>query len=215
MATKKSTETKVSIPAINIQEATVKLIGDSPLIVHAWSDKAKQQILDKQMKKASSGKEVKNPIEDVINSLYWIDGKPNAYTEEAFVEAINNGARFGFPSVAFKAAAVAAAYRSGATKNMVTMNGAFHIDGEFVEIKGVPHPREDMVRIALGGTDIRFRGQFDAWSTVIHIRYNASVFSLEQIMNAMNMGGFACGVGEWRPEKGGTFGMFHIAGANE
>ena len=93
---------------------------------------------------------------------------------------------------------------------MVTMNGAFHIDGEFVEIHGVPHIREDMVRIAMGGTDIRFRGQFDEWSAIFTAKYNAAVLSLEQLVNMFNLGGFACGLGEWRPEKGGTFGMYHV-----
>lgn len=211
MATKKTESTEVIIPAIDIRRVTIKIVGDSPLIMHAWSDKAKQMILDKQMKKAKTkGHDAKNPVEDFIESMYWLEGKPTVYTEEAFAEAIASGARFGFPSTAFKASAVSAAYRSGVTKNMVTMNGAFHIDGEFVEIQGIPHIREDMVRIAMGGTDIRFRGQFDEWSAVFSAKYNASVLSMEQLVNMFNMGGFACGIGEWRPEKGGTFGMFHV-----
>ena len=204
-------KTEVVIPAIDIRLATIKIVGDSPLIMHAWSDKAKQMILDKQMKKAKSkGHDAKNPVEDFINSMYWMSGKPAAYTEEAFAEAIENGAKFCFPTTAFKASAVSAAYRAGVTKNMVTMNGAFHIDGEFTEIHGIPHIREDMVRIAMGGTDIRFRSQFDQWSAIFTAKYNAAVLSLEQLINMFNLGGFACGLGEWRPEKGGTFGMYHV-----
>ena len=30
------------------------------------------------------------------------------------------------------------------------------------------------------------------------------------ILMLFNLGGFACGVGEWRAEKGGSFGMFHV-----
>lgn len=40
MATKNNES--VSIPAINIQYATISIIGDSPLIVHKWSEKAKK-----------------------------------------------------------------------------------------------------------------------------------------------------------------------------
>ena len=204
-------KTEVVIPAIDIRLATIKIVGDSPRIMHAWSDKAKQMILDKQMKKAKSkGHDAKNPVEDFINSMYWMSGKPTVYTEEAFAEAIENGAKFCFPTTAFKASAVSAAYRAGVTKNMVCMNGAFHIDGEFTEIHGIPHIREDMVRIAMGGTDIRFRGQFDEWSAIFTAKYNSSVLSLEQLVNMFNLDGFACGLGEWRPEKGGTFGMYHV-----
>lgn len=209
MATKNNEN--VSIPAINIQYATISIVGDSPLIVHKWSEKAKKEILDKQMKKAKTkGHDAKDPVRDFIDSLYWLDGEPEEKTEEGFVRAIQDGARFGFPSVAFKASAVAAGYRSGVTKNLVSMYGAFHIDGEFVEIKGIPEMREDMVRVGMGVADIRYRGEFKEWSATFQVKYNASVISLEQLVNLFNLGGFACGLGEWRPEKGGAFGMYHI-----
>lgn len=209
MATKNNEN--VSIPAINIQYATISIVGDSPLIVHKWSEKAKKEILDKQMKKAKTkGHDAKDPVRDFIDSLYWLDGEPEEKTEEGFAKAIQSGARFGFPSVAFKASAVAAGYRSGVTKNLVSMYGAFHIDGEFVEIKGVPEMREDMVRVGMGVADIRYRGEFKEWSATFQVKYNASAISLEQLVNLFNLGGFACGLGEWRPEKGGAFGMYHV-----
>lgn len=209
MATKENKE--VFIPAINIQTATIKIVGDSPLIMHKWSEKAKKEILDKQMKKAKTkGHDAKDPVSDFINSMYWLEGEPEEKTEEGFAKAIQNGARFGFPSVAFKASAVSAGYRCGVTKDKVSMNAAFHIDGEFVEIHGTPEMREDMVKIAMGTADIRYRGEFKNWYAVFPVKYNASAISLEQLVNLFNLGGFACGVGEWRAEKGGTFGMFHV-----
>ena len=209
MATKNNEN--VSIPAINIQYATISIVGDSPLIVHKWSEKAKKEILDKQMKKAKTkGHDAKDPVRDFIDSLYWLDGEPEEKTEEGFAKAIQGGARFGFPSVAFKASAVAAGYRSGVTKNLVSMYGAFHIDGEFVEIKGVPEMREDMVRVGMGVADLRYRGEFKEWSATFQVKYNASVISLEQLVNLFNLGGFSCGLGEWRTEKGGAFGSYHV-----
>ena len=41
--------------------------------------------------------------------------------------------------------------------------------------------------------------------------YNASAVSPEQIINYFNIGGFGVGVGEWRPEKDGQWGRFHVA----
>lgn len=204
-------ETSVCIPAINIQHATIKLVGDSPLIVHKWSEKAKKEILDKQQKKAKTkGHDVKDPVRDFIDSLYWLSNEPAEKNEEGFLAAVQSGARFGFPSVAFKASAVSAGYRCGVTKDKVSMNAAFHIDGEYVEIHGTPDMREDMVRVGMGVADIRYRGEFKEWYAVFDVKYNASAISLEQLVNLFNLGGFACGVGEWRAEKGGTFGMFHV-----
>lgn len=41
-----ATETEFDIPAIEISTFELTLVGDSPLIVHAWSEKAKREILD-------------------------------------------------------------------------------------------------------------------------------------------------------------------------
>ena len=136
MAAKKE-ETAVVIPNVEIKTAVLKIVGDTPLIMHKWSEKAKKEILDKQMKKAKSkGHDAKSPIEDFINSMYWLEGEPEEPTAEAFNEAMKHNPRFGFPSVAFKAAAVSAGYRLGVTQNKVSQNAAFHIDGEMVEIHG-------------------------------------------------------------------------------
>lgn len=205
-------EQVITIPAMDIKTATIKIVGDSPLIMHKWSEKAKKEILDKQMKKAKTkGHDAKDPFADFINSMYWLEGEPEEKTPESFQKAIESGARFGFPATAVKAAAVSAAYRAGITKNCVSMNGAFHIMGEYIEIHGVPTMREDMVKVGMGTADIRYRGEFTEWWSSFTVRYNAAVLSLEQLVNMISMGGFACGIGEWRIEKGGTYGSFSVA----
>jgi hypothetical protein len=182
----------IELPKLNIQRLMIKLVGDSPLICHRWSEKAKREMLQKQMKKAKTAKEAKDPQQDFLSSLYVLpDGK------------------YGFPVVAFKAAAVnACSHVDGVTK--VEARGAFHINGEMAIIEGSkPAIREDMVRI-FSGADIRYRGEFKTWSVKLDIRYNAAVLSAEQVTNLFNTAGFAIGVGEWRPQKNGSYGMFHV-----
>ena len=71
--------------------------------------------------------------------------------------------------------------------------------------------REDMVRVGMGTADIRYRGEFRNWSTDLTITYNANgKYSIEQIINIINAGGYSCGIGEWRPERDGQNGMFHV-----
>ena len=182
----------ISLPALNLQHIKLRLVGDSPLICHAWSEKAKKQMLDAQMKKAKPARAAKDPERDYLDSLYHLPGGGH-----------------GFPSVAFKAAAVdACSHVAGVTK--VEARGAFHIMGDMVRLIGEPQPREDMVRIAMGTADIRYRGEFREWAAEIVLRDNASVLSAEQIVNLFNTAGFAIGVGEWRPQRDGSFGMFHV-----
>lgn len=210
MAGKKSTNEEsilgVVIPEISIETFTIKLIGDSPLITHAWGIKAKQMMLDKQMKKATTGREAKDPFQDFCDSMYWLTEKPEHPTMEDVMNA-----KFGFPVTAFKAAAVDAGFQQGILGKKTTARGAFHIVGEFTEIEGIPEMREDMVRIGRGIADIRYRAEFKKWSTTLTIKYNPKSMSIAQIINLFNIGGFSNGVGEWRPSKDGSYGMFHVA----
>lgn len=205
----------VTIPEIKIKKTIITIIGDTPLIMNAFSEKAKREILDKQMKKAKKPKEAKNIWECFINSLHWLTEKPTEYTEEAFNEAIKKGAKFGFPSVGVKQCAISSAYRAGFIKNKVCMQGAFHIQNEFVEIEGDLTMKEDMVKIPMGGADIVYRGEFSNWKSTFEVTYDENVISLEQLVQFINYGGFAVGIGDWRPEKSGNHGMFHIATQEE
>lgn len=104
----------------------------------------------------------------------------------------------------------------GWVKNQTGLRGAFFIDSDengLVEIHSdIPVMREDMVKIGMGGADIRYRGEFRNWWANLTISYTESGgFSLENIVNVINAGGFFCGIGEWRPERDGSFGKYHVS----
>lgn len=231
MATAKKTTETIEMKPIKIARLNVRIVGDKPLIVHAWDQKAKREMLDNQMngKKKIKARPAKMPFDDFARSLYWMDDDmptetitdPNTkedrevVTENLFDEAIENGARFGFPVNSFKMAANSAAYRMGWVPNQMVLRGAYflnaHDGGHLAEIKGnKPVMREDMVRIP-GTSDIRYRAMFEHWYCDLVLEYNASgAMKLDDIMNCINAGGYSVGVGEWRPERDGDFGRFHI-----
>ena len=176
MATKK-VESKIEIPAMDFRMATLHVVGDSPLIVHAWSEKAKRMMLEKQMKKATKGKEVRDPFAEFLDSLYWLSERPADVTPENFNEVAKT-AKFGFPALAFKAAAIDAAYQQGLIEKKTTLRGAILVIGEMAEIRGsIPAMREDMCRIGMGTADLRYRGEFKEWETDLTVRYNARAVS--------------------------------------
>ena len=185
----------LEIPKFNQQNAMLEIIGDSSLIVHRWSEKAKKEMLDKQMKKAKGPKTAKDPEKDYQGAFYFMpDGTTPA-----------------LPALMFKLAAVSAAIRFADGMKGTEVRGMFHVIGELLPIEGEPNMREDMVHIAMGTADIRYRPEFKKWRVKLPIRYNADAISLEQIINLLNLAGFGVGVGEWRPEKDGIYGMFHVA----
>ena len=217
----KMTEATVAITPLDIRKVQIRIVGDTPLIVHAWSEKAKKMMLDTQMGVTKTkAKDKKDPFADFMDSMYWITEKPSESTPEAFAKAVEDGAKWGFPVGAIKQAANSAAYRLKWVKNQMELRGTYFLRTEsgsngflsLGEIKGsIPEIREDMVRVGMGTADIRYRSEYKNWYMDFILEYNASGgMTLEQIINCINAGGYCCGLGEWRPEKDGDFGRFHV-----
>lgn len=217
MAVKKSATTVkgaeiigIQLPQLMIEDIIIPLRGETGLIVHKWTEKAINEILDKQLKRAKGERKPKDPQAEFLASMYrFPDG------------------RHGFPAVGFKCAAVTACTSiAGVTK--IAAKQAFRVIGEAVptknvfagtpmtqelvpiEFDGEPEMREDPVKIGMGTTDLRYRAQYINWRCNLHVRFNRSVISREQLVNLFNTAGFAVGVGEWRQERNGTSGAFHV-----
>ena len=67
------TEEIIEIKPIEMVTTVVRIVGDTPLIVHAWSEKAKRMMLEAQMGvKKLKKHDAKNPVEDFIESMLLI-----------------------------------------------------------------------------------------------------------------------------------------------
>ena len=225
MAVKK-TET-INIKPIEFAYQPVIIKGTTPLIVHAWSHKAKQEMLDKQRGKKTGAKhDIKIPMNDFMESLHWLTEKPalgqtDDEAEDIWCSAVEDGAKFGFPVAGIKQSIVNGAYWAGLDVQKTKMRSTFFLEGvtdastpDMAEIIGpAPVIREDMVRVGSQSkvADIRFRPEFQEWEIPMMLKYNVNgIYSIEQILNFFNYGGFACGIGEWRPEKDGQYGMYEL-----
>jgi len=206
MAAKKNEPQIIELKPIEQKTICIELEGVTPLIVHAWSEKAKRQMLNKQMKKAAAKKEAKNPEEDYEQSLY----------------KFKDGSGYGFPAPGFKAAIVGACRLfDGLPMTQAKLMIFIEADGEgtrqeqLVRIHGEPEIREDMVRLEKGVADIRYRGMFRDWSADLTITFNTSNISPEQLVNLVDAAGLG-GIGEWRPSapksSTGDFGRFKVKG---
>lgn len=195
----KAQEQGIGLKKIERVVAHIEVKGTAPLIVHAWSSKAKQMILDKQQGRKPA-KELKDPQADYEASMYRLpDGG------------------HGFPVLGFKAATVGGArYFNGVT--MTQMRQAMFFIGDssapdLVRLKcSDPMMREDMVRVGMGTADIRYRAEYRDWGAVLQIQYVPSVISLDSIVALVDAGGMG-GIGEWRPERDGAFGTYEVVGA--
>jgi len=190
---------QVAIDRIAAETLSVPIVGTAPLLVHKFSEKAKRQMLDNMQGKKSP----KQPKD------------PRAEYEAAFYRMKDGG--YGFPAIAFKAATVSASRFYGKSVTMTSLRQFVFINGEpgedgqqMVPIVGEAQMREDVVRVGMGGTDLRYRPQFLEWSTTLLVTYVTSALTRDSLLSLIDAGGLGVGVGEWRPEKKGDFGTYTI-----
>ncbi|MGK3995040.1 hypothetical protein [Sorangium sp. So ce1024] len=190
----------IVLPKLEVRTVVVPIRGTSPLLVHAWSEKAKKQMRDKQTKAAKMAKEAKDPKADFEASKYLNEKGEDCVPAGAFRNAIISSGRFadGIP--------------------MTKITGSVFFIDDLVPIKSKRCvQREDMVRVGgkgpgTGTADLRYRAEYQDWSCELKVQYNANVISLEQLLNLISLAGFSVGICEWRPEKKGQHGRFEIGG---
>ena len=76
MTSKKNDTVIISIKPVEKRTAKIRIVGDSSLIVHAWSEKARKEMLQAQqgVKKVKvEGRRAKNPYGDGFASERIID----------------------------------------------------------------------------------------------------------------------------------------------
>jgi hypothetical protein len=201
---------KVSIPAPNYQIAAFTIRGDAIYMQNKFSNKAQQEMRDKQAAGQQSNKGGKRKAKD-FKQCY----------EQAMYRTKEGW--HGIPASAFRNAMISAC-RTVEFKMTHAKLAVFAIaDGNdakegtpLVKItKGKPHYSEMPVRLDCGSCDIRARPQWDAgWEAVVRLRFDADMFSLADITNLLARAGAQVGVGEGRPDSkksaGLGFGTFEL-----
>lgn len=208
---------KLEIPAIRVGKAIFVLKGDSPMVIHRFSEKVRKEIEGKQQGKAKEGRTPKDPIEEFLQALYVIPGtESQVVVDNSNPDDIKATGSFGVPVIAFKAACVRAG--TSVQAQMVQIRMAIQVGGSFDrnELLAIEadfaRMRTDVVRIK-NGTDIRYRPEFFPWKVELPISYNKSMISLEQVANLVRNAGFGVGVMEGRPvgkESTGVWGRWSV-----
>lgn len=192
----------IEVPQPEFREIWVTVEGMTPLLQNRFTEDAQEEIMNKQGGKAKMGRKPRNPEEIAHNALHSMNG---------------GGPPYGFPSGGLQKAMAMAGYRF-ANQKTTEINGCVNVLGDLLEIEGgepVRDSRPAKIPGRNGSWTIAHRGRFDQWEIKVPIRYNASIMSLEQVLNLISLAGFSVGIGCFRVENKGTFGQFRIKEVQE
>jgi hypothetical protein len=198
MAAKKMASTaEVGIKTV---EVTVRGRPGSPLVIHAFAEKAKQEIRDKQQKKAKKAKAERNPKTEFLAARY-VDEKgrecaPVTALKKSFITAAT-----AFDDLTKVGLRQALFVDSVASPGSPLVPIELH-DGSLA----VGKMREDAVTIGINTRGLTYRPCYPEWQLRIRVEYNARIVSTEQLLALIDQAGWGVGICEGRPERSSALG---------
>lgn len=193
---------QVVIKAPNFQMGVFEIKGTSPLVVHRFSRKVKEEMKQKMEvgKPASSKKrrEAKN-------------------TDESFYEAryISGDGWDGFNASAIRAALISVCRLVGFKMTLAKLSVFVIPDGwdkhepqiPLIRIYAEPMKQEDMARTSTGEIYLTVRAAYHEWSAKVALRWDADQFTMQDISNLLLRVGMQAGICEGRSDSPKSTGM--------
>jgi hypothetical protein len=203
---------QVVIKPANMQTAILTIVGDTPLVINAFSQKAMDSIIETQLAGSQSRKGKKR--------------EPKNF--DAAYHGAMHIAREGWLGInasAFRNAAISACRLVGYKMTLAKLSLFIIADGfdkvdnlPLVRItKGEPIRHTMHARPKTGGVDIRVRPMWlEGWEAKLKMRWDADQFSADDIFNLMSRVGMQVGIGEGRYDSkdsaGLGWGCFRVIG---
>lgn len=199
----------VEFRPIEPKTVTVTIVGDSDLILNKMNDVTTRQLTDARKDKAKDLTKP-NEWEEVITAMHWRDGKPTDFSEEGLKDALANNApcltAFGLKK-SFGEALTRNKIATYSTEFRATINVIGERDN-LIPIKFTEYHLDEKLMSPKKGAPVLVKlNRFSGWSATFKISYLDNVYSLDQIMNIINLAGFGLGIGSGRSSD---YGRYHI-----
>lgn len=201
----------ITVEPIKIQYATVCIEGDGDLVLNKMHARNERFLFADTR---GGIKEVPNMWEDIITAIHWRDGYPveNTYkelTEEHLYEMLENNAPC-ITGFGLKKSWGQAVVRNKIDTYATKFDNAVNVVPNLVPIKFAEHNVDKKLMSPKRGAPLPvLLNRFSGWSAEIPIAYTEHVYSLEQVVNIINMAGFGLGIGSSRTSG---YGRYHVSG---
>lgn len=202
-------EKVISVEPIKIRHATICIEGDGDLVLNKMNARNERVLTADDRKKI---KEVPNMWEDIITSIHWRDGYPvrdtyNELTELHLYDMLQNNAPC-ITGFGLKKSWCQSVVRNEIDTYATKFDNAVNVVSGLVPIKFAEHIVDKKLMAPKRGSPLPvLLNRFSGWSAEIPITYTEHVYSLEQIVNIVNMAGFGIGIGSGRTSG---YGRYHV-----
>ena len=199
----------VSIRPVEYGRARIHIVGDGTICLNKMNNFNRRKLTDQQNDRAKS-METQNKWEDIITAVHWRDGDPTEFTEESLIDCLKNNAPC-ITAFGLKKSWCQAVVRNEIDKYATKFDNAVNVTAinNLVPISFSDHSiDEKLIPPQKGKSPVLSRlNLFSGWSADIDIMYTANVYSLDQIVNIINLAGFGLGIGSGRTSG---YGRYHI-----
>ena len=196
----KDTDTAIQVIEIKQQLSRFNILGTTPLLMHRFDQKAQLELLFPSGRKTTADKATSLKHDPIAE-----------FRAAAYINLNPGAAYLHLPAGMFKAAMADAALRiPGVSKTEIQQ--LVQVTSVNVDLFGDPRLHMCMARMAdMNRTpDVRTRPIFEEWACSVDVQYPSSRISASSIANLLAAAGLVMGVGDWRPQKGGSYGQFRL-----
>lgn len=203
----KKTE-KIEVKGLGNKIATIRIAGDSDLILNKMNDPTARKLTDARKDKAKDN-EKPNMWEEIITAMHWRDGKPVDFSEEGLKKALTENAPC-ITDFGLKKSFMDSVVRNGVDKYSTKFNATVNLTdkGGLVPITFVEHCVDEKLMSPKKGSPVLVHlNRFSGWSAEFTISYMETSYGIEQILQIIQLAGFGIGIGSGRSSG---FGRYHI-----
>lgn len=203
----------IEVQPVKIEQATILIEGDGDLVLNKMNARTVRELTAARDGKKTI-KEVPNIWEDIITAIHWRDGYPVEDTyrdmnEGTLRDMLTNNAPC-ITGFGLKKSFCQAVVRNEIDTYATKFDNAMNVTNALIPIKFAEHNVDQKLMSPKRGAPVLvYINRFSGWSAGIPITYTENVYSLDQIVNIINMAGFGLGIGSGRSSG---YGRYHVVG---
>ena len=204
-------EREIIVEPVKIEQATIYIQGDGDLVLNKMNARTVRELTAARDGKKTI-KQVPNIWEDIITAIHWRDGinlsdTYNECSEEVLRDMLLNNAPC-ISGFGLKKSFCQAVVRNEVDTYATKFDNAMNVTNRLEPIKFTEHVVDKTLMSPKRGAPVLvYINRFSGWSSQVHITYTENVYSLDQIVNIINMAGFGLGIGSGRSSG---YGRYHV-----